>query len=64
MADLLIVESKDGAQVAVPAAHFRRHLEPDGWKAISYESGEPYAYEPLAKKADSADKPAAEKAGE
>lgn len=61
MASLLIVESKDGAQVAVEAAHFRRKLEPDGWKAIRYESGE--EYEPPAQRATSAAK-ADEKAGE
>jgi hypothetical protein len=54
MASLLIVESKDGAQVAVEAAYFRRKLEPDGWRAVAYENGEPYAYEPPAKRADSA----------
>lgn len=49
--DLLIVEhSKTGEQVAVPAAHFRRKLEPDGWKAIRHESGADYDYTPPAKK--------------
>lgn len=42
MASLLIVESKDGAQVAVEAAYFRRKLEPDGWKAIRFEDGSDY----------------------
>lgn len=59
MASLLIVESKDGAQVAVEAAYFRRKLEPDGWVAIRYEDGS--EYEPPAKKADKA---ADEKTGE
>lgn len=58
MASRLIVESKDGAQVAVEAAHFRKVLEPDGWKAIRYEDGSDY--EPPAPK--KADKPADEKA--
>lgn len=53
MANLLIVESKDGAIVAVPAAHFRKVLEPEGWKALRYESGE--EYEPPTKKADKAE---------
>jgi hypothetical protein len=61
MASMLIVEDKDGAQVAVEAAHFRKHLEPAGWKAIRYESGE--EYEPPAKQADRPAK-ADEKAGE
>lgn len=69
MASLLIVEGKDGAQVAVPAAHFRRHLEPEGWKAVAFEDGSPYEYEPPAKKADKAaedapDAPSATKRGE
>jgi hypothetical protein len=54
MADLLIVESKDGGQVAVPAAHFRRKLEPDGWKAVRHESGAEYDYTPPAKAETSA----------
>lgn len=54
MASLLIVESKDGAQVAVEAAYFRRKLEPDGWRALRYEDGS--EYEPPAQRAASAAK--------
>lgn len=53
MASLLVVENpKTGEQVAVPAAHFRKVLEPDGWRAIAHEDGS--AYEPPAKKGEKA----------
>jgi hypothetical protein len=53
--DLLIVEHKDGSQVAVPAAHFRKELEHNGWKAVHHESGAEYSYTPPAAKADKKD---------
>jgi hypothetical protein len=56
MASMLVIEHKDGRQYAVSAADFRRIYEPQGFKAVAYESGEPYSYEPPAKKADSAAK--------
>lgn len=57
MASLLIVTNpKTGEEVAVSAAHFRKALEPEGWKAVCFEDGS--LYEPPAKHAEkAADKP-------
>lgn len=51
MPDLLVVEHRDGRTYAVPAAHFRKELEPQGFKAVRYESGK--SYEPPTPKAES-----------
>lgn len=66
MASDLIIEHKDGRQYAVSAATFRKVYEPEGFKAVRHEDGEPYeAPAPKAEKAEKVERAADEKkAGE
>lgn len=50
--DLIVENPKTAERVAVPAAHFRKKLEPEGWKAVRFEDGS--EYEPPASKAEKA----------
>lgn len=60
MSDLLVIEHKDGRTYAVPAAAFRKDYEPEGFKAVRFESGKDYeppqtkSATPAAAKADEA----------
>lgn len=57
MASLLLVEHPEtGAQYAVPAAHFRKELEPAGWRALAYEDGAEYQPPAPKQSGDKADK--------
>lgn len=42
MADLLIIEHRDGRQYAVTAADYRKIYEPQGFKPVHHESGKEY----------------------
>lgn len=42
MADLLVIEHRDGRQYAVPATAYKKTYESEGFKAVAYESGKPY----------------------